>query len=136
MDLLIKRKSDGEIFKVRKYIKAEMPDLEESVWSNDWYGRHVIGSDCEWANDSTSEKDLTGMQSYCQCWVSVTEQLPNHRQKVLFCTRSDVHKALYMEKMSNEHGDFNKVFLSNDGGHYELEMQIITHWMPLPELPN
>jgi len=58
MDLFIKRKSDGEIFKVRKYVKAEMPDLEEHVWSNDWYGHHIIGSDCEWANDSTSEKDL------------------------------------------------------------------------------
>ena len=58
MDLFIKRKSDGEIFKVRKYVKAEMPDLEEHIWSNDWYGHHVIGSDCEWANGSTSEKDL------------------------------------------------------------------------------
>jgi len=63
MDLFIKRKSDGEIFKVRKYVKSDEPILEEHIWSNDWYGHHIIGSDCEWANDSTSEKDLREMRN-------------------------------------------------------------------------
>ena len=55
MDLLIKRKSDDEIFKVRKYVKSEEPNEEEHIWSNDWYGHHVIGVDCEWSNDNISE---------------------------------------------------------------------------------
>ena len=68
-------------------------------------------------------------------WINVNDKLPKNRQKVLFCTRSDVHKAIYMDKVINQHGDFNEVFLSSDGGHYQLEMGLVTHWMPLPELP-
>jgi hypothetical protein len=69
-------------------------------------------------------------------WVSVSERLPEHRQKVLFSTHNrDVHKAIYMDKLINQHGDFEKVFISTDGGHYQLEMAIIQYWMPLPEPP-
>lgn len=95
----------------------------------------------EIANDTLVDFTDT-MASYggnpviANAWISVKERLPNHRQKVLFCTKSDVQKAIYMHRMTNEHGDFSEVFLSTDGGHYELETQIITHWMPLPELPK
>lgn len=37
--------NEGIIHEVQKYIKSS--DGEESVWCNDWYGRHVIGKDCE-----------------------------------------------------------------------------------------
>ena len=42
--LKIIRKSDNKIFDVFKYIFSE--DIH-NIWCNDWYGRHVIGQDCE-----------------------------------------------------------------------------------------
>ena len=42
----ITRKDTGELITVRKYI-LNVDTGEESIWSNDWYGRHVIGQDCE-----------------------------------------------------------------------------------------
>ena len=45
MKFLVKNNSDGCIHEVRKYIKSD--DGEESVWCSSWYGRHVIGKDCE-----------------------------------------------------------------------------------------
>lgn len=45
--IYVKRKDTGEIVKVQKY--TESGDGTESIWSNEWYGRHVIGMDCEFA---------------------------------------------------------------------------------------
>ena len=45
MDFKVKNLADGSIHEVRKYIKTD--DGEESVWCSTWYGRHVIGRDCE-----------------------------------------------------------------------------------------
>lgn len=81
MDLLIKRKSDGEIFKVRKYVKAEEPILEEHIWSNDWYGHHIIGSDCEWANYQTSEKDLR----VCEVVANASSQNEDEIREQYYC---------------------------------------------------
>ena len=47
MDLKVKRNDTGEIVSVRKYVKSENP-AEQHIWSNEWYGHHVIGYDCEW----------------------------------------------------------------------------------------
>ena len=46
--LRIVRTSDKQIFEVKKYIYAE--GTEHHVWCDEWYGRHVIGQDCEWVN--------------------------------------------------------------------------------------
>jgi len=35
----------GNLHEVAKYVKSQT-DGEESVWCNEWYGRHVIGKDC------------------------------------------------------------------------------------------
>ena len=43
--LKIIRNSDRHIFEVHKYIFSEN---QHSVWCNEWYGRHVIGQDCDW----------------------------------------------------------------------------------------
>lgn len=40
---------DGKIYKVFKYLVSA--EQEENIWCNDWYGRHVIGRDCEWYNE-------------------------------------------------------------------------------------
>lgn len=46
MPLFVKRKDNGKIVKVRKYILDY--EGKERIWSNDWYGKHTIGFDCEW----------------------------------------------------------------------------------------
>jgi len=70
-------------------------------------------------------------------WIPVSERLPETRQRVLFSTNNgDVHEAIYMETLINQYCDFKNVFMSSDGGHYQLSMDIVTHWMPLPKAPN
>ena len=46
MAITVRRISDDKIITVRKYI-IDVVD-EESIWSNEWQGRHVIGQDCVW----------------------------------------------------------------------------------------
>ena len=48
IDLYVTRNSDNKIFEVRKYVKSGDLIPEQSVWCNDWYGRHVIDQDCHW----------------------------------------------------------------------------------------
>jgi len=45
MNRQVIRNSDSKVFEVQKYVKSE---TQESVWCNDWYGRHIIGEDCKW----------------------------------------------------------------------------------------
>lgn len=61
MGLKVKRKDTGDIVTVRKYILSENP-TEEHIWSNEWYGHHIIGNDCEWCDgkeNNTKNKQLT-----------------------------------------------------------------------------
>lgn len=51
MTLHVQRNDTKEIIRVRKYTIDD--ELEESIWSKEWYGRHVIGQDCEWAVNNT-----------------------------------------------------------------------------------
>ena len=48
------RKDTGESITVRKYI-IDSETGEESIWSNDWSGRHIIGKDCEFSNLGAEE---------------------------------------------------------------------------------
>lgn len=43
----------GEIHNVKKYIIDT--DGEESIWCDTWYGRHVIGQDCNWYAEPLAE---------------------------------------------------------------------------------
>ena len=44
--MIVIKKDTGKEVKVRKYI---IDDLGfEYIWSNEWYGKHVMGWDCEW----------------------------------------------------------------------------------------
>ena len=45
----------GNVHIVRKYVISN--DGEESVWSNTWYGRHVIGNDCKWVIESKPQSE-------------------------------------------------------------------------------
>lgn len=70
-------------------------------------------------------------------WVSVKDGLPQNRQKVLFGTKNgDVHMAIYLEKLINQYGDYNQLFLADNGGYYQVGMDIVTFWCAVPELPS
>src|SRR5262245_1217723 len=51
----VTKKEDGTKHQVRKYVYHD--DGIESIWSNSWYGRHVIGQDCEWAESEEVKDD-------------------------------------------------------------------------------
>lgn len=53
--LKVKNKSTGEVFTVQKYTLSGGEEPTENVWCIGWYGRHVIGNDCEWV----IERDFT-----------------------------------------------------------------------------
>ena len=46
MAIFVKRNDTKEVVKVRKYIIDD--NEEESIWSNEWPGRHLIGVHCDW----------------------------------------------------------------------------------------
>lgn len=69
-------------------------------------------------------------------WVDVKKRLPAHRTKVLFVYDKNVYKGVFLEKHIDAHCDSNETFISDDGGFYRLEWPKITHWMPLPNLPQ
>lgn len=69
-------------------------------------------------------------------WFSVDNSLPPNRQRVLFATKNgDVHKSIYMDRLINQYGDFHKVFIADDGGHYQLSMDIVAFWCDIPTPP-
>ncbi|MDF3076146.1 MAG: hypothetical protein K0S09_35 [Sphingobacteriaceae bacterium] len=58
MKLYVKDKSTGDIHEVRKY--AVSGDGQQGIWCDTWYGHHVIGSDCEFVQQSNTGKEPTG----------------------------------------------------------------------------
>jgi hypothetical protein len=52
----------GQVYEVQKYTKSGN-DGEESVWCNEWYGRHVIGKDCCFFTDKLRESESLICQS-------------------------------------------------------------------------
>lgn len=45
---------EGNIHEVKKYIKDQHGEI--SVWTDTWYGRHVIGQDCNFVLKAREEK--------------------------------------------------------------------------------
>lgn len=69
-------------------------------------------------------------------WVSVKDGLPQNRQKVLFGTKNgDVQMAIYLEKLINQYGDYDQLFLADDGGYYQVALDMVTFWCEVPKLP-
>lgn len=69
--LKVKSKSTGEVFTVQKYTLSGGEDPTENVWCGGWYGRHVVGNDCEWV----VERDFTVdelRQIHFACMAAVT----------------------------------------------------------------
>ena len=66
-------------------------------------------------------------------WIPVTERLPEKYEKVLALTQS---------KMSGDYNTWLIWYTPQSGFHYydsewgDIEMDDVTHWMPLPEQPE
>lgn len=59
MKLHVINLKDDSVHEVRKYIIAD--DGQENVWSNTWYGHHVIGNDCEWMQSTAKIEEGKGL---------------------------------------------------------------------------
>lgn len=86
-------------------------------------------SGCLFINPASNQKVIIE-------WVSVKDALPQNRQKVLFGTKNgEVYKAIYLEKLVNQYGDYDQLFLADDGGYYQVALDMVTFWCEVPKLP-
>lgn len=104
----VKRISDGKIFSIRKYIIDS--DNKENVWSNEWYGHHVIGVDCEWCSqfqkenallnkkDEEEQKCIKVLSNFVQ--NEIVPLNPTH----VICVLQTIDKAIlwYVEQLRNK----------------------------------
>lgn len=59
---------DGNIYEVRKYIKADNGTIH--IWCNKWYGHHIVGVDCEFHKIYRCmycEKDIRSQDAIILC---------------------------------------------------------------------
>ena len=64
--LKVKSKSTGEVFTVQKYTLSGGEEPTENVWCGGWYGRHVVGNDCEWVVERDfTDDDLNTIMDAC-----------------------------------------------------------------------
>ena len=71
--LKVKNKSTGEIFTVQKYTLSGGEEPTENVWCVGWYGRHVIGNDCEWVVEHDFTVDELSL-IYFTCDTTIASQ--------------------------------------------------------------
>jgi len=90
MKLYVKRNDNGEIAEVRKYIIDS--DKQQSIWSNAWCGRHIIGVDCEWdlkkilASDEAQEvKTNENKRKQCKHQSCLAENCPYVANDDIIC---------------------------------------------------
>ena len=62
----------------------------------------------------------------CQQWISVKDRLPEHEDIVLICTKDKDVQAF----------QWDSVYNGWLGDRYNYSTKYVTHWMPLPELPE
>lgn len=96
---------------------------------------------CQICNeDSTPWKHINGHVCqdcyYKDKWISVKNQLPDDRQRVLAWYNCKGVCAIFLFWYSNN--EFNDILY--DHKKYEKDFiyptEYVTHWMPLPEAPN
>lgn len=72
--LKVKNKSTGDVFTVQKYTLSGGEEPTENVWCIGWYGRHVIGNDCEWVvEDDFTSDELTSIYFACNIAIASPE---------------------------------------------------------------
>ena len=62
-------------------------------------------------------------------WISVHEKLPLEMECILFCNHEEVFKGYKVKCLVDD----DYCFWYSVSGN---EIQYVTHWMPIPELPN
>jgi hypothetical protein len=79
----------GEVHEVHKYINN---DGEENIWCDEWYGRHVIGQDCEWHTSAPT----------CAVWVKASDRYPTKDDRY-FIRQNDVKSAANLWQSTKEY---------------------------------
>lgn len=69
--LIVKRIDNNQLVKVRKYIIDN--EGEEYIWSDDWYGKHVIGKDCEW--ESQPDREVIDLSNFLTFYAEKYEMI-------------------------------------------------------------
>lgn len=72
-------------------------------------------------------------------WVSVEDTLPEMGETVLCCERKGLlFSGYYKEKLEDSFIFVTEVFIDilENGKSQYSQTPFVTHWMPLPELPN
>lgn len=64
-------------------------------------------------------------------WISVEDRLPEASGNVLICTKTGYMAVIAFSK---KYGAFNHFDTLGEPG--ETAMRDVTHWMPLPDLPE
>ena len=85
--LWIKSNKDDSVHEVQKYVKDYEGRI--SIWSNTWYGHHVIGQDCEF----TQEALLTAYQSAVEALQKIVTVSERPEVK-LYLNDDDLNTAL------------------------------------------
>jgi len=71
-------------------------------------------------------------------WISVKDRLPELDSHVLVTDGGDISTAVFLESSPLYPGAPVQQFVRDCGGSedWDLDYAIITHWQPLPDLPN
>lgn len=70
-------------------------------------------------------------------WISVSDRIPEYKQFVLFCVKSDQLQIFYLgwiESGSELKSKKDEWYADSAFDWFDKEQ--VTHWMPLPEAPK
>lgn len=82
--LQIRRKDTGEILEVRKYSRSGGEEPQENIWCDAWYGRHVIGVDCDWVeSDVFNMQELRTLDYCCRAAMIQSDANTSHLVEIL-----------------------------------------------------
>lgn len=70
-------------------------------------------------------------------WISVKDRLPPHEQFVVVASNIwRWPKIAYFGDRKLEHANLDSYFMSSPLRVFFKDLDVVTHWMPLPELPK
>ena len=64
-------------------------------------------------------------------WISVKEKTPEDYENIIFTNGKDVFVGFRVSLIYDDEGNNDIYYYSNEINHKD-----VTHWMPLPELPE
>lgn len=70
-------------------------------------------------------------------WISVEEDLPFNHKELLYDTESSILPSTKFVLIRTEKNAYELAYMYNYyGWQWDYELDKVTHWMPIPELPK